>query len=294
MWFSLLVMFRSVIDFSYFTATRYCAGHQTNFGWDASGQSNLVELNAMLSRKFMIRRTKQQVLFELGEKTRETVLLDRSLIQFDGAMGDNMEAYATDMNRLNGRQREEVLLRYYQETALAKTKAVCAYLEGVVRNGADEKFIVFAHHRTLMDSIVELMTQLEVKFVRIDGRTQCDARTKFVDRFQNEGDCRVAVLSLKACNAGITLTAAQLVLFAELDWNPSVSMELKKSTCSLFQRFENRSADSRPSGKSRPSYWPNGNSSLSVSDCARYGGRFHLGQTQIEAGNTEQSRPLRG
>lgn len=44
-----------------------------------------------------------------------------------------------------------------------------------------------------------------------------------VKRFQEVSTCLAAVLSIKACNSGITLTAAQLVIFAELDWNPSVS-----------------------------------------------------------------------
>lgn len=106
------------------TATRYCAGTQTNFGWDATGQSHLVELNAVLSRKFMIRRTKQQVLFDLGEKSRETVLLDRALVAIDGETADNMESYANDVSQMSGRQREEALLQYYRETAQAKTAAV--------------------------------------------------------------------------------------------------------------------------------------------------------------------------
>lgn len=36
-------------------AIRYCNGHQNTFGLDSSGQSNLKELNVVLSRKFMIR-----------------------------------------------------------------------------------------------------------------------------------------------------------------------------------------------------------------------------------------------
>lgn len=63
-----------IIDGKFFTfkeySRRYCAAQQTNFGWDASGQSNLLELNVVLSRKFMIRQTKQQVLSELAEKSR--------------------------------------------------------------------------------------------------------------------------------------------------------------------------------------------------------------------------------
>lgn len=55
---------------SSYIATRYCDGKQTNFGWDATGQSNLEELNVVLKEKFMIRRTKEAVLPQLAEKNR--------------------------------------------------------------------------------------------------------------------------------------------------------------------------------------------------------------------------------
>lgn len=43
-----------------------------------------------------------------------------------------------------------------------------------------------------------------------------------VQKFQNRDDMKVAVLSITAANTGITLTSAQLVIFAELYWNPGV------------------------------------------------------------------------
>lgn len=43
-----------------------------------------------------------------------------------------------------------------------------------------------------------------------------------IDKFQNNDSYIAAVLSITAANAGITLTAAQLVIFAELFWNPGV------------------------------------------------------------------------
>merc|ERR550537_698125 len=41
-----------------------------------------------------------------------------------------------------------------------------------------------------------------------------------VNRFQEEETCRVALLSITACGEGLTLTAAGLVIFAELYWVP--------------------------------------------------------------------------
>ena len=37
---------------------RYCDGHEGRWGWDFTGHSNLLELNFMLTKTVMIRRTK--------------------------------------------------------------------------------------------------------------------------------------------------------------------------------------------------------------------------------------------
>lgn len=63
---------------------------------------------------------------------------------------------------------------------------------------------------------------------------------QLVDKFQTKESCRAAVLSLKACSAGITLTAAQLVVFAELDWNPSVSRNSFKINISDRKPYRSR------------------------------------------------------
>lgn len=51
------------------------------------------------------------------------------------------------------------------------------------------------------------------------------------DKFQFEDKWMVAVLSIRAANTGLTLTAAQVVVFAELFWNPGVSLVY------LFEKF---------------------------------------------------------
>jgi len=60
--------------------------------------------------------------------------------------------------------------------------------------------------------------------MRIDGRSNAEQRGFLCDRFQRDETVRVAVLSITAANSGINLSAASLVIFAELFWNPGVSI----------------------------------------------------------------------
>lgn len=104
-------------------------GKQGHFGWDSSGSSNLDELNVVLQRKFMIRRTKESVEFELGEKSRETILLEPEKVWDKNDQNiqetiENCKDYRADVDKLKGEQRQEVLLRLYAESALLKSKAV--------------------------------------------------------------------------------------------------------------------------------------------------------------------------
>ncbi|KAH8283549.1 hypothetical protein KR018_005573 [Drosophila ironensis] len=207
--------FMSFMEFT----TRYCDGKQSTFGWDANGQSNLEELRVILTLKYMLRRTKAEVLPQLAEKNRETVVLDPALVWTNDETKDSLDAFSKELKTSKGRAMEEILLRFYARTAEVKTKAVCAYLKTLVKEPI--KFIIFAHHRVMMDAISDCLSALRVQYIRIDGQTRSDLRADYVDVFQKQSKCKVALLSLKACNSGITLTAAEMIVFAELDWNPS-------------------------------------------------------------------------
>lgn len=90
----------------------------------------------------------------------------------------------------------------------------------------NQKFIVFAHHKKMLDAIEHVLVKKKCKFMRIDGNTTPNLRKSFVDKFQLDENCKCAILSITAASAGITLTSAKLVLFAELHWNPSVCIIL--------------------------------------------------------------------
>lgn len=224
---------RKFFNFMDYT-TRYCAGKQTNFGWDASGQSNLPELKVVLKQKFMVRRVKADVLPQLAEKFRETVVLDPGLLWHGAQVDKTLQTYTDDISKSKGKDRESILLKFYAETAIVKARAVCEYLKSLLKQNI--KFIVFAHHKVMMEAISDLLDKQKVKYIRIDGSTRSDMRNEMVEIFQNKASCKVAVLSLKACNSGITLTAADTIVFAELDWNPSTLAQAESRAHRIGQK----------------------------------------------------------
>lgn len=61
-----------------------------------------------------------------------------------------------------------------------------------------------------------------IGYIRIDGTTPSAERQCLCQDFQFSEKYSVAILSLTAANMGLTLSAADLVVFAELFWNPGV------------------------------------------------------------------------
>ena len=57
-------------------------------------------------------------------------------------------------------------------------------------------------------------------YIRIDGSTDSRDRDGLRKKFQEDKECRIAILSIKAAGTGLTLTAASTVIFAELSWVP--------------------------------------------------------------------------
>ncbi|KAF4689382.1 hypothetical protein FOZ60_001715 [Perkinsus olseni] len=127
-----------------------------------------------------------------------------------------------------GGQRSEGFLEVWRKTGEAKIGAVKDYLDYLLDN--DCKMLVFAHHRSMLDKLEEKVDGiLRVKgssagknygLIRIDGQTPQTKRPELVKKFQEDEDIRVAVLSITACSEGLTLTAASVVVFAELYWVP--------------------------------------------------------------------------
>ena len=203
---------------------RYCDGKMKRIGEreipDYSGSSHMQELSLLLGERCMIRRLKTEVLGQLPSKKRICVILDPAGVESKTKEMDEGRK-KTEKKGLNGSQMHQMVVQWFNTTATAKVKAVKDYIKDLLSKSS-EKFLVFVHHQVMLQAVAQVVSEAGVGHIVIDGRVSSEARKVSVDRFQTEDSIRVAVLSITAANAGITLTAASLVIFAELFWNPGV------------------------------------------------------------------------
>ncbi|XP_060081169.1 SWI/SNF-related matrix-associated actin-dependent regulator of chromatin subfamily A-like protein 1 isoform X2 [Ylistrum balloti] len=201
---------------------RYCDGKKMPFGWDFSGSSNMNELQIVLEEKIMIRRLKKDVLKQLPAKMRQMVVLDPNSIKINKEM--KTDCKAMNVKGLKGVERRGVLLEYFHHTGAAKIPAIRDYVVDLIET--DKKFLIFAHHQEVLDAIEDVVkAKVKQQYIRIDGKTSAEQRNYFCKKFQENDDYRVAVLSIMAANAGLNLSAANLVVFGELFWNPGILVQ---------------------------------------------------------------------
>uniref|UniRef100_A0A8V5FPI2 SWI/SNF-related matrix-associated actin-dependent regulator of chromatin subfamily A-like protein 1 n=1 Tax=Melopsittacus undulatus TaxID=13146 RepID=A0A8V5FPI2_MELUD len=203
---------------------RYCDAKKMPWGWDYSGSSNLTELKILLEESIMIRRLKSDVLSQLPAKQRKMVVVAPEKMSAKTKAVLAAEAKMMTKGYKSKQQEKEALLIFYSSTAEAKIHSVIEYVLDLLESG-NNKFLVFAHHKIVLDAIVAELEKKHVEYIRIDGSTPSAERQSLCQKFQLSEEQVVAVLSLTAANMGLTLSAADLVVFAELFWNPGVLIQ---------------------------------------------------------------------
>ncbi|XP_049744074.1 SWI/SNF-related matrix-associated actin-dependent regulator of chromatin subfamily A-like protein 1 isoform X2 [Elephas maximus indicus] len=203
---------------------RYCDAKRQPWGWDYSGSSNLNELKLLLEEAIMLRRLKSDVLSQLPAKQRKMVVVAPG--QINARARAALDAAAKEMTTKDKtkRQQKEALLLFFNKTAEAKIPSVIEYILDLLESGK-EKFLVFAHHKVVLDAITNELERKHVHHIRIDGSTSSADRESLCQQFQLSERHTVAVLSITAANMGLTFSSADLVVFAELFWNPGVLMQ---------------------------------------------------------------------
>lgn len=204
-------------------------------------QGDALGLVARALSPLLLRRRKEDVLAELPEKTELTVYCDlqpderrlydalrskyRQEIDQKAATA-GLAALRTDVLEALLRLRQMAchpgLVDEKRRSGIStKVETLVAHLEEVVAEG--HKALVFSQFVKLLEIVGSRLRRAGITHTYLDGQVR--DRASVVARFQNDPECPVFLISLRAGALGLNLTAADYVFVLDPWWNPAVEAQ---------------------------------------------------------------------
>lgn len=202
---------------------------------NAKDTSRKEQLRAIV-QPFLLRRTKQQVLSELPEKTevvRHVELSQAEVEIYEAVRQRGLDALSQQVKDTN-HQRVRVLAeimrlrrvcchpRLVLPDSDVSSSKLQALLELVTElRDAGHRALVFSQFVDHLALVREALDDMGVSYQYLDGSTRAAERARSVEAFQSGlGD--LFLISLRAGGTGLNLTAADYVIHLDPWWNPAV------------------------------------------------------------------------
>lgn len=193
-------------------------------GTEVVGYKNLDEIRAKMD-KIMIRRLKMEVL-DLPEKIHQVEYVD--MLPKQKVIYNEVEAgIRSEIHKMTFSNNPlSMLIRLRQATGYTgiisdtvKESAKLDRMEELVEELAEsgKKCIIFSNWSNMTEIAKERLAKYNPAY--ITGDTKADERMAQVNRFQNDDKCKVIIGTIGAMGTGLTLTAAQTVIFLDSPWN---------------------------------------------------------------------------
>jgi len=210
-------------------------------GRNGNADDTALPLLAKTLRPFLLRRTKEQVLTELPEKTEQTLHCElgarqRKLYEelrdyYRASLSKRVEELGINKAKIHVL---EALLRLRQAAchpglidekrageSSAKLDMLLEQIEEVMDEG--HKALIFSQFTSLLSIVRKRFDKQKVVYEYLDGQTR--RRGQRVKRFQEDPNCPLFLISLKAGGHGLNLTAADYVFILDPWWNPAVEAQ---------------------------------------------------------------------
>jgi SNF2 family DNA or RNA helicase len=220
-------------------------GAASGFKLSGAGARNAGEetrkLLAQALRPFILRRTKSQVAKDLPEKQEQTIFceLEPAQRKLYNELRDHYRNLLLDRVAREGIAKSkmhalEALLRLRQAALhpglidkkrvkedSAKLDLLLPQLIELFEEG--HKVLVFSQFTSFLSILRGRLDKEKLEYEYLDGSTR--NRQARVERFQNDPDCKLFLISLKAGGLGLNLTAAEYVYLLDPWWNPAVEAQ---------------------------------------------------------------------
>lgn len=204
---------------------------------DKDKDANTAGLLAKIVHPFILRRTKEQVAKELPPKTESILYCEMGSSQrkvYDTVKKQYREHL---LNKISGEGINKSQMHILE--GLTRLRQICnspalledadygsesVKLDTLIDNIKDKtgrhKILVFSSFVKMLALIEGRLKTENIAYEYLDGQTR--NRQEKVERFQNDDDVRVFLISTKAGGTGLNLTRADYVFIVDPWWNPAV------------------------------------------------------------------------
>ncbi len=192
----------------------------------------------MLIEPFVLRRNKNEVLTELPEKT--VTVLNNEMKE------EQQNIYLNYLARAKQEIAQEIEISGIENihiqilAALTRLRQICChpglfikdYKEGSSKleqcmeiieeavNGG-HKILLFSGYTSMFEYIEKELNGRKIKYEKLTGATKVAERLKLVDKFNENPEIKVFLISLKAGGTGLNLIGADMVIHYDPWWNLS-------------------------------------------------------------------------
>lgn len=199
------------------------------------GYKNLDQLRQHL-QPVLLRRTRDEVLTQLPERTTEIVRIEPTDEQL-AIHAANMKivasivrkSFISEMDLLRLRQ-SLLMCRMAANSTFLCEKREPSYssklerLEELLEQLFAEhgrKAVLFSEWTNMLGLIEKILQRRKLQYVRLDGSVPQKHRQQLVNEFQTKPDCQLFITT-NAGSTGLNLQAANTVINVDLPWNPAV------------------------------------------------------------------------
>jgi len=190
---------------------RYCKTTDNGFGLQIIGGKNLNDLRDRI-RGRILRRKKADVLKDLPPIRYQMLPVEGNLRGVSPTEHELIEQALEADEPLQALKKLGTHIASLRKiTGMAKVDSVIKW----VKESGYDKIVLFAHHK----AVIEKLRTLDGS-VHVDGSCTQAQREAAVNKFQ-DGDAKVFIGQIQAAGTGLTLTAANVLVFVECSYVPA-------------------------------------------------------------------------
>ena len=207
----------------------------------------------MLIEPFILRRTKQEVLTELPDKTISVLnneMQDEQLKIYTSYMANAKREVSQELKE-NGFEKSQMKIL----ALLMRLRQICCHPSLFISNYTGEssklnqcievikdavlsghKILLFSSYSSMLEIIGEELKKENIKHFKLTGQTKVGDRLKLVEEFNSNDEIKVFLISLKAGGTGLNLIGADMVIHYDPWWNLSAENQATDRTYRIGQK----------------------------------------------------------